>query len=90
MQELICMSGKRAKLKCVVCTRPVEGKPHVMRLHITDQEPKLIDAAKKLGFTSASWHAGDYMEGIFHTKCFNMAKLVWQIAFDTKPLSPRR
>ena len=84
------MPSKKAKLKCLVCSNPIRSKPHVMRLHITDQEPKLLDSARKLGFTSASWHAGDYMEGVFHLKCFNMAKLVWQIAFDTRALSPRR
>jgi hypothetical protein len=82
--------NKRTRPKCLACRKLINGKPLVMRLHITDQEPKLLDTAKKLGFVSASWRTGDHMEGPFHEECFNVAKLIWQIAFDTRALSPRR
>lgn len=76
--------------RCVACRDMIRGKPQMMRLQITHEEPKLIQRAKELGFTSASWRAGDSMEGNFDQKCFNLAALVWQIAFHTRALSPRR
>jgi hypothetical protein len=61
-----------------------------MRLDITSDDAKLIANAKKLGFTSATWRTGDSMEGIFHAQCFKLATFVWEVAFETRPLSPRR
>jgi hypothetical protein len=61
-----------------------------MQLQITHEQRKLMERAKELGFTSESWQAGDSMEGIFDKNCFNVAKLVWQVAFNTRALSPRR
>jgi len=61
-----------------------------MRLQITSEETKFTDRAKKLGFTSKSWRMGDVMEGVFHKDCFNLATLVWQVAFETRALSPRQ
>lgn len=83
------MPAKR-KQKCVACHRPIRGKPAFMRLQITHEEKRLVDRAKLLGFTSSDWRAGSLMEGAFHNRCFNVAKLIWQIAFDTRALSPRR
>jgi len=58
----------------------IEGRPRIMRLHI----------AKKLGFTSASWRTGDSIESVFHAQCFKLAAFAWEVAFKTRPLSPRR
>jgi hypothetical protein len=76
--------------KCVACGKPIRGKPALMRLQITHEQKKLMERAKELGFSSASWRAGDRMEGLFHENCFNVAKLIWQVAFNTRALSPRR
>ena len=84
------MSSKKPKLRCVACRKLIEGRPRVMRLHITSEDAKLIANAKKLGFTSASWRTGDSMEGVFHARCFKLAAFVWEVAFETRPLSPRR
>ncbi len=43
-----------------------------------------------LGFTSKNWRFGESMQGAFHQECFNLATLVWQIAFETRALSPRQ
>ncbi len=75
--------------RCVACQNIIRDKPAVMRLQITHEEPKLIQRAKELGFSSASWRTGDSMEGKFDQKCFNLAAIVWQIAFHTRALSPR-
>ncbi len=76
--------------RCIPCQNMFRDKPQVMRLQITHEEPKLIQRTKELGFTSASWRTGESMEGNFDQKCFNLAALVWQIAFHTRGLSPRR
>jgi len=76
--------------KCVACHKPIRGKPAYMRLQITHDQKKLMDRAKFLGFKSEDWRKGQWMEGAFHRNCFNVAKLVWQIAFNTRALSPRR
>ncbi|HZY47455.1 MAG TPA: hypothetical protein VFE96_06625 [Candidatus Bathyarchaeia archaeon] len=61
-----------------------------MRLQITDEDPKLARYSKGLGFTSISWHRGDKMESVLHPRCFDIAKNVWQAAFNTRLVSPRR
>jgi hypothetical protein len=33
---------------------------------------------------------GEAMQGTLHRQCFNQAMLIWEIAFHTRPLSPRR
>jgi len=77
-------------MDCVACKKPIRGEPRIMRLQITGEEPKFADRAKKLGFTSDSWRVGDAMEGVFHKDCFDLAALVWQVAFETRALSPRQ
>ena len=84
------MPSKRKIVRCLACRKPIQGKPCVMRLHITHQQPRLLDAARTLGFTSLSRREGDYMEVPFHNDRFRLAGLIWQIAFDTRGLSPRR
>jgi len=84
------MPSKKARLRCLVCRKPIRGKPRLLRLHITSQDPRLLNNARKLGLVSGTWRTGDYMEGPFHRECFKVAKLIWQIAFDTRGLSPRR
>lgn len=87
---------KRRKIKaisevyCVLCKKPIQGKPSVMRLQITHDNPRMIDCAKKVGFTSTNWDLGEAMQGTLHRQCFNQAMLIWEIAFHTRPLSPRR
>lgn len=83
------MSTKKVR-KCVACGKPIRGKPALMQLQITHEQSKLMERAKELGFTSESWRAGDSMAGVFDKNCFNVAKLVWQVAFNTRALSPRR
>ncbi len=61
-----------------------------MKLQITSDAPKFVERAKKLGFTSATWRVGDHLEGKFHRRCFELAKVVWQVAFQTRAVSPRR
>ncbi len=75
---------------CLACGDPIKGKRHVIRLKITQEEPRLTKRAKELGFTSPTWKAGDYLEGPFDASYFDVAKLMWQIAFHTRLLSPRR
>ena len=84
------MLSKKSKIHCIACKRPIRGKPSVMRLQITHQNDKMIKCAKKVGFTSANWSVGEPMEGTFHKQCFKQAVLIWEIAFHTRALSPRR
>ncbi len=61
-----------------------------MKLKIVSGETRLLDRAKKLGFTSSTWREGDFLLGYFDKKCFELAKRVWQVAFSTRLVSPRR
>jgi len=81
---------KKSKLRCVSCKKPIQGKPSVMRLQITHKNPRMIECAKKVGFTSPNWNLEEEMQGTFHRPCFNQAILIWEIAFHTRALSPRR
>jgi len=78
------------KAYCVSCKKPILGKPRIMRLQITHEDPRMISCAKRVGFTSANWSVGEEMQGAFHRQCFNQAILIWEIAFHTRALSPRR
>ena len=82
----------KAKVKayCVSCKKPIPGNPRTMRLQITHEDPKMIACAKRVGFTAANWRVSEEMQGAFHRKCFNHAILIWEIAFHTRALSPRR
>jgi len=80
----------KSKVYCVSCKKPVQGKPSVMRLQITHKNARMIECAKKVGFTSPNWDLGQAMQGTMHRQCFNQAMLIWEIAFHTRPLSPRR
>ena len=92
------MAGRRKRpktkvkggVRCISCKKPIPGKPRVMRLQITHEEPRMIECAKKVGFTSANWRVGEEMRGQLHSRCFNQAILIWEIAFHTRALSPRR
>ncbi len=77
-------------IKCLACGKPISGPPRIMKLRITSGENRLIERAKGLGFTSSTWKEDDFLQGYFDRKCFNLAKLVWQVAFNTRLLSPRR
>lgn len=59
-------------------------------MQITSDEPRFLEKAKKLGFTSTSWRAGSSMKGSFHRDCFDQAALIWEVAFETRAVSPRR
>ncbi len=61
-----------------------------MKLQITSAEPRFIEKAMKLGFASNNWLVGGSMEGTFHKACFDKAKLIWEVAFETRAVSPRR
>jgi hypothetical protein len=80
----------KSKVRCVSCKKPIPGKPSVMRLQITHKNPRMIECAKKVGFTSPNWDLEEEMQGTFHKQCFNQAILIWEIAFHTRALSPRR
>jgi len=80
----------KPKVRCVSCKKPISGKTSVMRLHITHKNPRMIECAKKVGFTSPNWDLEEEMQGTFHKQCFNQAILIWEIAFHTRALSPRR
>ena len=84
------MPSKKSKVNCITCKKPSQGKPRIMRLQITHEDELMIKCAKKVGFTSKNWHVGEEMQGPFHTRCFNQAILIWEIAFHTRALSPRR
>ena len=81
---------KKSKPCCVSCKKLIQGKPSVMRLRITHANPRMIECAKKVGFTSHNWDLEEEMQGTFHQQCFNQAILIWEIAFHTRALSPRR
>ena len=80
----------KSKVYCVSCKKLIQGKPSVMRLHITHKNPRMIESAKKVGFTSPNWDLEEEMQGAFHRQCFKQAILIWEIAFHTRALSPRR
>jgi hypothetical protein len=80
----------KSKVYCVACKKPIQGKPSVMRLQITHKNPRMIECAKKVGFTSPNWDLEEEMQGAMHRQCFNQAMLIWEIAFHTRALSPRR
>jgi hypothetical protein len=80
----------KPKAYCISCKKPIPGKPRVMKLQITHKNPRMIACAKRVGFTSATWIVGEEMQGAFHRQCFNQAILIWEIAFHTRALSPRR
>ncbi len=61
-----------------------------MKLKITSGENRLIQRAKELGFASSTWKEGDSLQGYFDRKCFAVAKLIWQAAFNTRLVGPRR
>jgi hypothetical protein len=84
------LPSKRLKVNCITCKKPIQGKPRVMRLKITHEDDRMIKGAKKAGFTSENWQVGEEMQGAFHTQCFNQAIRIWEIAFHTRALSPRR
>ena len=80
----------KSQVYCIACRKPIRGKSRVMRLQIAREDPGMIDSARKMGFTSANWRAGEAMQGTLHRRCFNQAIQVWEIAFNTRALSPRR
>jgi len=80
----------KPRVYCVSCGKPIKGKPRLMTLQITHKNPSMIECAKKVGFTSPNWDLGEAMQGTLHAQCFNQAIQIWQIAFHTRPLSPRR
>lgn len=85
--------SKPSKIKgvhCIACKGLIRGKPRNMTLQIIGEEPKFIEKAEKLGFTSDSWQSGNSMNGSFHKECFKRAMLIWQVAFETRAISPRR
>ena len=51
----------KSKVYCVSCKKPVQGKPSVMRLQITHKNARMIECAKKVGFTSPT--------GIWEKRC---------------------
>ncbi len=83
-------SPKLQRTKCLACGKPIRGQPRIMKLKITSGENRLIERAKGLGFTSSTWKEDDFLQGYFDRKCFNLAMLIWQMAFNTRLLSPRR
>ncbi len=87
--EKISRSGKTTGLHCLACKGFIRGKPQIMTLQITSEAPRFLEKAKKLGFTSTSWHTGSPMKGSFHKKCFDSAALIWEVAFETRAVSPR-
>jgi hypothetical protein len=80
----------KSKVYCVSCKKLIQGKASVIRLQITHKNARMIECAKKVGFTSSNWDLGEAMQGTMHRQCFNQAMLIWEIAFHTRPLSPRR
>lgn len=84
------MVAKNTRVKCVACKKLISQKPRVMRLQITSEDRKFTNRARKLGFTSNTWRTGDSMQGPFHKDCFNTAMLIWEVAFETRAVSPRR
>jgi hypothetical protein len=82
--------SKTSRAKCIACGKVITGKPRVMKLKITSSKPELLESSKKLGFTSTTWQEGDFLQGSLHKKCFDMTIHIWQVAFHTRPVSPRR
>ncbi len=85
----ISKHGQTGELRCIACKGVIRGKPRIMMLQITSEESRFIEKAKRLGFTSASWRTGNSMKGNFHKSCFDLAALIWEVAFETRALSPR-
>jgi len=75
---------------CFVCKRRIRGKPSLVKLQITHADSNFLEKAKDLGFKSKTWSPGDYMQGRVHGACFKTVARVWQVAFNTRSLSPRR
>ncbi|HZY95043.1 MAG TPA: hypothetical protein VFE98_09360 [Candidatus Bathyarchaeia archaeon] len=88
--EKVSRHSKTPQLRCIACKKAIMGKPLIMILQITSDEARFIEKAKKLGFSSKSWQSGGSIKGDFHKDCFDQAKLIWEIAFETRALSPRR
>jgi len=83
-------SSESSRMHCIACRKPIRGKPRMMILQITTSEPRFIEKAKELGFASTNWLSGGSMEGNFHKACFDKAELIWEVAFKTRAVSPRR
>jgi hypothetical protein len=81
--------NKTVRLHRIVCKGVIQGKPRVMMLQITSDELRFIEKAKTLGFTSTSWCRGDSMKAHLHNRCFSKAALIWEVAFETRAVSPR-
>ncbi|HXL50775.1 MAG TPA: hypothetical protein VN949_03075 [Candidatus Limnocylindrales bacterium] len=58
-------SSKSVPLHCIACKKVIRGKPRIMMLQITSSEPRFIEKAKKLGFTSNNWQSGGSIREIF-------------------------
>ena len=89
MSQAIAQAAQNSGLRCVLCEKTIRGIPSVMKLQITGKEPRFVEKAKDLGFTSGTWRQGESMKGNFHKNCFDRAALIWKIAFETRPVSPR-
>jgi hypothetical protein len=61
-----------------------------MKLKIMSDEPRFLNKAKSLGFTSKTWRVGDTMTARFHKNCYNFAVHIWKMALETRPLTIRR
>src|SRR6266568_3231274 len=85
----LAQTARTTGLRCVLCEKTIRGKPSIMKLQITSKEPRFIEKAKDLGFTSGTWLQGESMKGNFHKNCFDRAALIWKIAFETRAVSPR-
>ena len=83
-------SSKGKQVYSIACKKLIRGKPRIMMLQITSSETRFIEKAKKLGFTSSNWQSGGSMRGNFHKDCFDQAELIWEVAFETRAVSPRR
>ena len=83
-------TAKSNGMRCILCKKVIRGKPRVMMLQITSKEPRFTEKAQKLGFTSDNWRLGESMKGNFHRDCFDRAALLWEVAFETRAVSPRR
>ena len=88
-QRKVTRSDKTTGLRCVLCERVIHGEPRVMTLQITSRETRFTEKARELGFTSNGWQQGESMKGYLHKNCFYRAAMLWKIAFETRPVSPR-
>jgi hypothetical protein len=61
-----------------------------MKLKIVNGEDTLLDRAKNLGLTSATWQEGDFLLANFDRNCFDLARQIWKLAFTTRLVSPRK